>query len=610
MSTQELTALQPGQQSDEASTSHVEQVPVGGIAGAFHVPPYQRGYKWTEPQVTQLLDDVWEHAKDPEKRENPYCLQPIVTKSKAADGHELIDGQQRLTTLYILLRISRSGEPGFAIEYDNRGGSGEYLRNLTSPDASKTRLAESWCKENSDFYHMWEAYQAIIRWQDRNLTDEASERSFGRFLQDRTMILWYHVGSRERPEDLFTRLNSGRIPLTDSELFKAVLLTWCLKNGGESRAYQVAAEWDDIEQRLQDADAWAFVTGEPEPSSTPVDLLLASVTGTASAPKSRLQYDAFHKIAGRIKRGETPEAIWEEVVERFSLIRWWYDDRVIYHRVGFLTAKTGGGRSFGQLVELAANRRKSEFKDVVLKEEIRHAIAGADKGGLDDLSYDEEKGKALLERLLLLFNTETVADMKHSTERYSFAAHAREQWSLEHIQPQDSMRITSRKKRQDWAEAHARVLEELRGLLRDPAQQQECQQHIDWLSSVTDRASDDESGFLGGADAILRFLDQNHALGEPLNSDDMHHLKNLALLTSSHNSSLGDYDFSAKRHKIVEMIENGEFIPVCTREVFLKFYSKKNSYPSWWGQEDADDYYEAMKNRLRPFLRGGEPAHE
>ena len=78
-----------------SSKIQLEERLVGQIEGEFYVPSYQRGYRWDDSQVRALLDDVYEN------RDNPYCLQPIVVRKDEQGRYELIDGQQRLTTLYI-----------------------------------------------------------------------------------------------------------------------------------------------------------------------------------------------------------------------------------------------------------------------------------------------------------------------------------------------------------------------------------------------------------------------------------------------------------------------------------------------------------------------------
>ena len=77
----------------------LETRPIGEIEGCFYVPNYQRGYRWTGSQVEALLNDIWDSS---ERKEDTYCLQPIVIMS-LTNGYELIDGQQRFTTILILL---------------------------------------------------------------------------------------------------------------------------------------------------------------------------------------------------------------------------------------------------------------------------------------------------------------------------------------------------------------------------------------------------------------------------------------------------------------------------------------------------------------------------
>lgn len=70
---------------------------VADIRGSFYIPSYQRGYRWSETEVVRLLDDIYQNGK------KNYCLQPVVVRKKE-DRYELIDGQQRLTTLYLIYK--------------------------------------------------------------------------------------------------------------------------------------------------------------------------------------------------------------------------------------------------------------------------------------------------------------------------------------------------------------------------------------------------------------------------------------------------------------------------------------------------------------------------
>ena len=84
---------------------------VGEISGYFIIPAYQRGYRWDE-EVKMLLDDLNEITEGKE-----YCLQPIVVRALGDEKYELIDGQQRLTTLFLLLNYIKTFRPKMAIKY-------------------------------------------------------------------------------------------------------------------------------------------------------------------------------------------------------------------------------------------------------------------------------------------------------------------------------------------------------------------------------------------------------------------------------------------------------------------------------------------------------------
>ena len=73
----------------------------------FYIDAYQRGYRWTEIEVRDLLEDIHEFSKCGYAA-NPsvskfYCLQPIIITKQDEKKYKVIDGQQRLTTLYLIL---------------------------------------------------------------------------------------------------------------------------------------------------------------------------------------------------------------------------------------------------------------------------------------------------------------------------------------------------------------------------------------------------------------------------------------------------------------------------------------------------------------------------
>ena len=136
-------------------------LPINDLLGRkFYVPSYQRGYRWTTRQVTELLDDIWEFRKKSEQRpkEEFYCLQPVVIAQKDEEW-VLIDGQQRLTTIYLILSylnqiLSILGKDKYNIRYETRSDSEEFLKNI---DLEKSN-------QNIDYFHICQAYKAIDNW--------------------------------------------------------------------------------------------------------------------------------------------------------------------------------------------------------------------------------------------------------------------------------------------------------------------------------------------------------------------------------------------------------------------------------------------------------------
>ena len=143
----------------------------------FHIPSYQRGYRWTEQQVTDLLNDINEFS--PKEIANSdektwYCLQPIVVKQKDENEWDVIDGQQRLTTIYLILyylnqRYTEEGKVKlFELEYETREGSANYLKN----ELGKIEKDNS----NIDYFHISIAYQTIKGWFKEKKVEKIGRR--------------------------------------------------------------------------------------------------------------------------------------------------------------------------------------------------------------------------------------------------------------------------------------------------------------------------------------------------------------------------------------------------------------------------------------------------
>ena len=545
---------------------------VGDLSGRFFVARYQRGYRWGTLEVERLLDDIWSNG------DKPYSLQPIVVKRRAEEEWELVDGQQRLTTLYLIfLYMQREGlqnaGPTYTITYETRPDSEAYLQEL---DAARSDT-------NIDFFHLFAAYQCIRSWfEGQGQRRQHVANKFYGYLFERVRVIWYEAPHRLDSTTLFTRLNVGRIPLTDAELVKALLLSRSRGGTGRTdRTHEVAAQWDGIERDLRAPDVWAFVTGgNGDDNPTRIALLLDTLAGGPTG-RQRPLFHTFDSLRQRID-DSSPEEVWNDVVDLHSLVLGWYENRDLYHKIGYLVAVR---HRFSDLVPLAKERTKSDFQGL-LDERIRDTL-NLTPSGVAELNYEADAHKEKCNRVLLLMNVETVRKMEHSSERYSFRLHGARSWSLEHVHAQHAESLTKAEQWKEWLRLHRDALAALPNV--DEAQRDALVAKIDVEHDEIDRER-----FHSLARDVTELFTQGDELG-PTTLHSVHSISNLALLSSGANSALGNSVFEVKRRRILELDRRGAYIPICTRQVFLKYYTDANAQQiHFWGAQDRESYLAAM----------------
>ena len=564
----------------DPTTAALSTKMVGTIVGHFVICSYQRGYRWGENEVRQLLDDIWE------SRGTLYRLQPIVVRSIGERKWELIDGQQRLTTLYLIYRfMQRSGliKPGprYSIDYETRPDTAKFLDKLELSDASR----------NIDFHFLNNAYQTIADWfgTDDHQQQGKANKLFT-WLNDTVEVIWYQASETENANALFSRLNIGRIPLTAAELVKAHLLTR-LQAPEICRGYSVAAQWDSIERDLRYPDRWAFVSRDDADSyPTRITLLLDTVAERHPVAHGRDfgEHQTFESLRQHID--SDPLRIWNEVVELHARVLGWFEDHDLYHRIGILVAM---GEQFAVIVKLSWNKLATEFSEA-LDRQITQRL-DLTKQDLATIGYDTDAGREKSQRALLLMNVETVRRRKNSGERFPFASHHAGQWSLEHIHAQNSEALTTESEWSDWLDNHLKVLVSL------PASG-ERDELIGRLQAVTKPVKRTDFGSL--APVVLDFLSSGSGTVGTSSIGNIHDITNLALLQRSTNSALSNSAFEVKRQIILRMDKAGDYLPVCTRQVFLKYFGDDGArHAYFWDLNDRRAYFEAIEAMLRPYLK-------
>ena len=276
----------------------IEMKSVSELLGMkFFIPNYQRGYRWSEQQVKDLLNDINDFRPERINNSNEetwYCLQPLVVKrmeetntnlDKETDKenwYEVIDGQQRLTTIYLIIHyfnemwVGKQKTPLPTIKYATRNDSYDFLKHLEINEKQEVVTSGKEFKDYIDYFYMKQAYNTIHQWACKQGTNFNNNEFQSKFIH-RTRVIWYETVD-EDPIKVFTRLNIGKISLTNAELIKALFLNRSNFRVSDDRhlklrQQEIASEWDNIEYTLQNDEFWLFLNEKGYNRPTRIDFI-------------------------------------------------------------------------------------------------------------------------------------------------------------------------------------------------------------------------------------------------------------------------------------------------------------------------------------------------
>lgn len=573
---------------------------------SFYIRNYQRGYRWRKDEVKALLNDIKEFYEKHKGDEGQcYCLQPIVVlNDDEQKRYNVIDGQQRLTTLYLILKFL--GESPYTIEYETRKDSKDFLEKIANEEDESSI-------NSIDFLYMKEAYEAIKSWfgNDKELQEELK-----RCILKKVEVIWYTVNEKYE-EEVFRRLNSQKIPLTNAELIKALFLI--REEGQESITEKqkiIALEWDIIEKRLQDDMFWYFIKeGDIKDKAQEASRInyifdLMSKKGENEAD----EFYTFKKFSGVLVNGNEKvedEYSWDKVKEYFGEFENWYEDRELYHYIGFLIAN---GEKLGSIQEKCKEKQKSEIKKV-LKQEIITKIFKKNTDLNEEigiLSYSNKNERKKIARILLLFNICTILKDKTVDSRYPFHLHRKEKWSLEHIHARNPEDMKT-KDRKVLLNAYQEFFESYKEFFREENLIEKVTERIDEIDRYLKSENNSESKVFSDIYKSIKKLEQELEGRTTQNEDDslVDGIGNLALLDNRNNSSFKNAPFYIKRKRLIDSLKGERsYIPLCTQYVFFKYYTSQfeksqHSY-NLWTQQNREDYTKAIVETISSFIQGEE----
>ena len=254
----------------------IEQFLLNARTKPFLIPEYQRPYSWTSDQIDTLFNDIWEFTcnEGGTDKEGTYFLGSIVSYENDRGEQEIIDGQQRITSIFLLLRAIYTKLNGVEEKTEEAKnfiskiepliwstnkltGKVDYSSILlnskviseTENETLKNILESGEIdKESEDNYS--KNYNQILKLiEEKSVENALMIYQFIYALLNQVIILPITADSQETALTIFSTLNDRGLPLSDADIFKAKIYNH-LKSKEEKEEF--IEKWKELEEDTQD----------------------------------------------------------------------------------------------------------------------------------------------------------------------------------------------------------------------------------------------------------------------------------------------------------------------------------------------------------------------
>ena len=449
----------------------IEQLTVSKLLDGryFFIPSYQRGYRWSKKQVYDLCNDLLEYVLKKDKSDGSfYSLQPlIVHKGKydiageMRDAYEVIDGQQRLTTIFVLYKFLANILSNGNLNYIKQNFPNRELYHIyyqTRPDDYNTleksgfeNLVQNDIKD-IDIAHISNAYSYMHAWLYNNPKEdhECAMATFSLFSEEEyapgtvtsslfklldnrdtngsVQFIWYELSVGKDAIKEFLSENKGKIQLTDTEKIKALFMQ--RSNFGQKvknlKQLSIAKDWELIENTLHRNDFWSFISNDFQLEDGRINVIFKYIYDKEH-PNDNKEEDAdylfryyYQMFATKKKNwkqsGVTSyvDEMWNDVMDCFRMLQNWFYNPKVYNLVGLLVKH---GYSIKQISDIY-DKKDVETNDnfiCELSREIRREII--DKIPIEKEQSDLGVGKDE-EYIKLFFNVSADKAKMHDFFRF------------------------------------------------------------------------------------------------------------------------------------------------------------------------------------------------
>lgn len=554
----------------------------------YHIPAYQRGYKWASTKngaVTVLINDLWNAYLSYESQgKKEYYLQYITVKKlvlQKGDCLEVIDGQQRLTTLSIILAVLSA-----QLEFENISvdkldyaiRENFFLKYVYQQKGLDTILNTNWKDLSSkddlnkqDLFYMFSALQRSARF----FKDKKELDLFYNYLINNVKIIVNSIETHIESETVFKNLNSNKVPLTEAELIKGLLITKIgrqhnnsFKQVMEIRA-NVGKNWDELSTWANKDEIKSFYFNNKANAMQELLKLCAyALENQALSINKNVSEKDFPLFNFFLEHNNYVQIFDKLKAIKNKLDDWFYNTQ-IYNLIGYCRfAKNSKNNNLAFLKDLLKIDTKTALIQN-LKKNKEDFLKDLDLSGL---SYEETPDS--LHHILLALN---VFIEGQENIRFNFFEFDRQKWSLEHIFPQ-----TPEGKKNVLNQKHKEAILNILG--------NSITQEVKHVLQIEKRTDEEKQLY-------YQVLKEHPALNG---------IGNMCLLSGKDNASNGNKFFDEKRDNILKRIQIGSFVPKHTFDVFSKMFKNADTNQmSLWSIEDI----EAHKAHIKSTLALKESAH-
>lgn len=591
----------------------------------YKIPEYQRGYKWSNKQIEQLLNDISEFD-DKLDDDLFYCLQNITLYPSKSDKEilNIVDGQQRLTTTYLLYCFL--GLVEFLIDklhYAVRASSNTFIKKLQQDRHNFIKSIldsisfNAFCEEfhNDDFDHqdIFYMYSAIRNFEEWFLKTNVNKELFKEKFVTKVKFIVNEIHSNIKEQELFMNLNTGKVPLDGADLIRAIIITRVAKEEMQNfnnssikdivrlneKRTRIGWELDHLNQWWSNMNVKnyfrPFQKIEVDNQETilfnsdinPINILYSLWAETKVKAKEKLRLKLFENsdISSLL--------LYKELTFLNRTLQDWFKDRELYHLLGYM-ANNSRSFSFSKYYKFWRNSDQTREKFIqAIKSDIKYYVfgeEGKENSGAEFwlqsiLNYSGETKTNWydlqeLEKFLVLIDVIEIS--KNQEISFLSPVHFKKnKEDKEHIYPCTPKNIKEIEKCNNEFEAIQSYLRKIKNLSDDSFPYSEKE----WNKKE-----------LIEKEEVLRNLESKIHEMSPINS-----IGNLVLLHYSINRGFGNDYYIDKRASVVNNVQNGEYVRQHTLNVFVKGRSDSKNLNDW-NFEDIEKNADYIEQIIRDFF--------